>query len=83
MSCSASFVPGVELLGIDSPMADVEVIEMGYRVLLALGLGDRCVVKLNSLGTREWCVVVAAAVVVVFLHVPSLCLIFFALSGVV
>lgn len=42
-------------------MADVEVIEMGYRLLLALGLGHRVVLRLNSLGTAEWCVVLGAA----------------------
>ena len=35
-------------------MADVEVMEMAYRYILALGLGPRAVLKLNSLGTKEW-----------------------------
>ena len=40
---------GVEYLGEPSPDADVEVIEVGYRLLEEAGLGD-VVVLLNSLG---------------------------------
>lgn len=44
---------GVELLGVDSPQADIEVIAMGYHVLEALGLKDKVTLELNSLGDAE------------------------------
>ncbi len=44
---------GVELLGVDSPLGDVEVIAAGHQVLEALGLGEKVVLELNSLGDGE------------------------------
>lgn len=44
---------GVELLGVESPQADVEVVAMGAHVLDALGLKDKVVCELNSLGDPE------------------------------
>jgi histidyl-tRNA synthetase len=44
------FQLGVEYLDEDSPAADVEVIELGYRYLDAIGLAD-VEVQLNSIGT--------------------------------
>jgi len=44
---------GVELLGVDSPLADVEVVSMAYRVLSALGLGDKVQLEINTLGDAE------------------------------
>lgn len=44
---------GVELLGVDSPQADVEVIAMGAQILDELGLGDKVTCELNSLGDTE------------------------------
>ncbi len=44
---------GVELLGIATPLADVEVIALGAQILDELGLGDRVVCELNSLGDTE------------------------------
>ncbi len=41
---------GVELLGVARPLADVEVIALGARILDELGLLDRTVLELNSLG---------------------------------
>ena len=43
------FQVGVEYLGESSPLADVEVIEMGYRTLREVGVGDATVL-LNSIG---------------------------------
>ena len=43
---------GVEYIGEASPDADVEVIEVGYRLLEVLGIGD-AEVLLNSLGDPE------------------------------
>jgi histidyl-tRNA synthetase len=44
---------GVELLGVESPLGDVEVIAAGYQLLEALGLGEKVVLELNSLGDGE------------------------------
>jgi histidyl-tRNA synthetase len=41
---------GVELLGVPDPQADIEVIALGHRILKALGIGDRVVLELNTLG---------------------------------
>lgn len=41
---------GVELLGIEGPQADIEVIALGAHILKALGLSDHVTVELNSLG---------------------------------
>jgi histidyl-tRNA synthetase len=41
---------GVELIGVAQPQADIEVIALGNRVLTALGIGDRIVLELNTLG---------------------------------
>ena len=44
---------GVELLGPAEPQADVEVIALGAHILEALGLKDKTVLELNSLGDAE------------------------------
>src|SRR5437588_2882329 len=44
---------GVELIGGAQPQADVEVIALGRRILDALGIGDRVVLELNTLGDNE------------------------------
>jgi histidyl-tRNA synthetase len=44
---------GVELIGVAQPQADVEVIALGRRVLDALGIGDRVLLELNTLGDNE------------------------------
>jgi histidyl-tRNA synthetase len=41
---------GLEVLGADSPLDDVEVIATAYHLLQALGLAQGCVLELNSLG---------------------------------
>ena len=41
---------GVELLGVAQPQADIEVIALGYRILKVLGIADRVVLELNTLG---------------------------------
>jgi histidyl-tRNA synthetase len=41
---------GVELLGVQQSQADVEVIACGWRILKALGISDRVVLELNTLG---------------------------------
>ncbi len=42
-----------ELLGQDSPEADVDMIAMAWRLLSALGLGDKVILHLNTLGDKE------------------------------
>jgi histidyl-tRNA synthetase len=44
---------GVELIGVAQPQADIEVIALGRRILDALGIGDRVVLELNTLGDVE------------------------------
>jgi histidyl-tRNA synthetase len=44
---------GVELLGVATPQADIEVIALGQRILKELGIADRVVLKLNTLGDPE------------------------------
>ena len=44
---------GVELIGVAQPQADIEVIALGRRILDALGIGERVVLELNTLGDLE------------------------------
>ena len=44
---------GVELLGVETPQADIEVIAMAYEFLQKLGLGNQVTVEINSLGDAE------------------------------
>lgn len=44
---------GVELLGVESPQADIEVISMAYEFLEKLGLSGQVTVEINSLGDAE------------------------------
>lgn len=44
---------GVELLGVETPQADIEVISMAYEFLENLGLSGQVTVEINSLGDGE------------------------------
>jgi histidyl-tRNA synthetase len=44
---------GVEILGVEGPLADIEVIALGAHYLEALGIRDKAVLELNSLGDKE------------------------------
>ena len=44
---------GVELLGVDGPKGDVEVIAMGAQILGALGVLDKAILEINTLGDQE------------------------------
>jgi histidyl-tRNA synthetase len=44
---------GVELLGVATPQGDIEVIALGRRILRALGIAERVVLELNTLGDPE------------------------------
>ena len=43
---------GVELLGAAEPLADAEVIACGWDILQALGVAERRVLEINTLG--DW-----------------------------
>jgi histidyl-tRNA synthetase len=43
----------VELMGVATPQADIEVIACGRQILDALGIGGRVVLELNTLGDSE------------------------------
>lgn len=44
---------GVELIGVEEPLGDVEVIALGAELLEALGVLDKTTLELNSLGDAE------------------------------
>ncbi|MEQ8666652.1 MAG: histidine--tRNA ligase [Rhodospirillales bacterium] len=44
---------GVELIGIAEPLGDVEIIAVGSQILDYLGIRDRTVLEINSLGDTE------------------------------
>lgn len=44
---------GVELLGVETPQADIEVIAMAYEFIESLGLEGNVTVEINSLGDAE------------------------------
>jgi histidyl-tRNA synthetase len=44
---------GAELLGVPQPQADIEIIALGRRILKELGIGERVVLELNTLGDLE------------------------------
>jgi len=44
---------GVEFLGVDSPLADVEVLSLAWRFLNELGQGPHVHLEINSLGTSS------------------------------
>ena len=44
---------GIEMLGVSTPQADIEVISMAYEFLEKLGLSGAVTVEINSLGDAE------------------------------
>jgi histidyl-tRNA synthetase len=44
---------GIELLGVLSPLADVDVIATGYHYLKRIGCADKVTLELNSIGTLQ------------------------------
>ncbi|HYM72348.1 MAG TPA: histidine--tRNA ligase [Stellaceae bacterium] len=44
---------GVELLGVAQAQADIEVIALGHRILKELGIGQRVVLELHTLGDPQ------------------------------
>ena len=44
---------GVELLGVPGAVGDAEVITMGYMILSGLGVAEKCLLNINTLGDTE------------------------------
>ncbi|MBT4932656.1 MAG: histidine--tRNA ligase [Rhodospirillaceae bacterium] len=44
---------GAEILGVEGPLADIEIIALGSHYLEALGVRDKTLLELNSLGDTE------------------------------
>jgi histidyl-tRNA synthetase len=44
---------GVEILGVSTPQADIETVALGALILKELGVADKTVLEINSLGDRE------------------------------
>jgi len=44
---------GVEILGVEGPLADIEIIALGSHYLEALGIRNKTVLEINSLGDNE------------------------------
>ena len=44
---------GVELMGVDKPTGDIEIISLAYNFLRELGLSDAVTLEINSLGDAE------------------------------
>ena len=44
---------GVELLGVPGAVGDAEVITMGHMILSRLGVADKCILNINTLGDTE------------------------------
>jgi histidyl-tRNA synthetase len=44
---------GVETLGLESPLADVECIDLAWTIIKKLKLDQRCILEINTLGDQE------------------------------
>lgn len=44
---------GVECLGLETPLADVDSILLGWQMLQNLGLAEKCTLEINTLGDSE------------------------------
>lgn len=44
---------GVEILGLESPQADVECLDLAWAILKKAGLSQKCVLEINTLGDVE------------------------------
>ncbi|SLN09947.1 histidine--tRNA ligase [Oceanibacterium hippocampi] len=56
----------VEIIGAAEPQADIEVVALGWDILRALDVADKCVLQLNTLGDRESRTAYRAALVTYF-----------------
>ncbi len=44
---------GIEIIGVENPQADIEVIAAGYQILESLGLAGKVTLELNTLGDLD------------------------------
>ncbi len=44
---------GVEMLGLETPLADIECLDLAWSILKRLKLSDRCILEINTLGDAE------------------------------
>ncbi|MFZ3229733.1 MAG: histidine--tRNA ligase [Pseudobdellovibrio sp.] len=44
---------GVEVLGLESPLADVECLDLAWNIIKKLNLSERCILEINTLGDTE------------------------------
>lgn len=44
---------GVEILGLESPLADIECLDLAWTIIRNLNLAERCVLEINTLGDAE------------------------------
>ncbi len=44
---------GIEVLGIESPLADIECLDLAWAILKKLNLSERCILEINTLGDAE------------------------------
>jgi len=44
---------GVEVLGLETPLADIECLDLAWNVLKKLNLSERCTLEINTLGDTE------------------------------
>ena len=44
---------GVEVLGLETPLADIECLDLAWNIIKKLKLSERCVLEINTLGDAE------------------------------
>lgn len=44
---------GVEILGLETPLADLECLDVAWNILKKLNLSERCILEINTLGDTE------------------------------
>lgn len=44
---------GVEILGLESPLADVECLDLAWTIIKKLNLAEKCILEINTLGDAE------------------------------
>jgi histidyl-tRNA synthetase len=44
---------GVEVLGLETPLADIECLDLAWGIIKNLNLAERCVLEINTLGDAE------------------------------
>ena len=44
---------GIEVLGLETPLADVECLDLAWNILKKLNLSSRCILEINTLGDSE------------------------------